>query len=90
MMAVMLAGVLATTAQESTAPVKVDGGMIKGVVIDGVDTYLGIPFAAPPVGDLRWKEPQPVQSWQGVRLCDRFAPAPMQDMRAHSPKAWKT
>ncbi|HJE38940.1 MAG: hypothetical protein C7K11_08765 [Candidatus Amulumruptor caecigallinarius] len=89
MMAVMLAGVLATTAQESTAPVKVDGGMIKGVVIDGVDTYLGIPFAAPPVGDLRWKEPQPVQSWQGVRLCDRFAPAPMQDMRAHSPKAWK-
>ena len=59
MMAVMLAGVLATTAQESTAPVKVDGGMIKGVVIDGVDTYLGIPFAAPPVGDLRWKEPQP-------------------------------
>ena len=76
-------------AQTRTAPVKVEGGMIEGVVIDGVNTYLGIPFAAPPVGELRWKEPQPVQLWQGVRLCDRFAPAPMQNMNARRPKTWK-
>ena len=76
-------------AQTRTAPVKVEGGMIEGVVIDGVSTYLGIPFAAPPVGELRWKKPQPVQPWQGVRLCDRFAPAPMQNMNARRPKVWK-
>ena len=76
-------------AQTRTAPVKVEGGMIEGVVIDGVNTYLGIPFAAPPVGELRWKEPQPVQLWQGVRLCDRFAPAPMQNMNARRAKTWK-
>ena len=76
-------------AQTRTAPVKVEGGMIEGVVIDGVSTYLGIPFAAPPVGELRWKKPQSVQPWQGVRLCDRFAPAPMQNMNARRPKVWK-
>src|SRR5207237_1444616 len=36
------------------------------------------PFAAPPVGDLRWKAPQPVQPWKGVRRADRFGPRPMQ------------
>ena len=76
-------------AQTRTAPVKVEGGMIEGVVIDGVNTYLGIPFAAPPVGELRWKKPQPVQPWQGVRFCDRFAPAPMQNMNVRRPKVWK-
>ena len=76
-------------AQTRTAPVKVEGGMIEGVVIDDVNTYLGIPFAAPPVGELRWKKPQPVQPWQGVRFCDRFAPAPMQNMNARQPKVWK-
>lgn len=76
-------------AQPQTAPIKVEGGLIKGVIIDDVSTYLGIPFAAPPVGELRWKKPQPVQSWQGIRLCDRFAPAPMQNMKARQPKNWK-
>lgn len=80
---------LAAGAETYTAPVKVEGGEIRGIVKDGVDMYLGIPFAAPPVGDLRWKEPQPVEHWQGVRLCDRFAPAPMQNMQARHPKVWK-
>jgi para-nitrobenzyl esterase len=40
--------------------------------------YKGVPFAAPPLSDLRWREPQPVKPWQGVRAADAFAPACMQ------------
>lgn len=54
--------------------VEVDGGQISGTVEAGVQAFLGIPFAAPPVGDLRWKEPQPVVPWEGVRACDSFGP----------------
>jgi para-nitrobenzyl esterase len=54
--------------------IKVDGGRISGVLVDGVRSYKGIPFAAPPVGDLRWKPPQPVVAWKGVRKCDAFGP----------------
>src|SRR3954454_8565843 len=58
--------------------VKVTGGEVRGVVKDGVASFKGIPFAAPPVGELRWKSPQPVKPWEGVREADRFGPAPMQ------------
>jgi para-nitrobenzyl esterase len=44
----------------------------------GIHSFKGIPFAAPPVGVLRWKPPQPVQSWSGVRQADRFGPRAMQ------------
>jgi para-nitrobenzyl esterase len=54
--------------------IKVDGGMISSTAADGVRSYKGIPFAAPPVGDLRWKPPQPVVAWEGVRKCDAFGP----------------
>ena len=43
-----------------------------------VEVYTGIPYAKPPVGDLRWKEPAAPESWEGVRTCDRFAPMFMQ------------
>jgi para-nitrobenzyl esterase len=43
-----------------------------------VTAYKGIPFAAPPVGDLRWKAPQPAAHWDGVKKCDAFGPSPMQ------------
>ena len=61
-------------------PVKIEGGLIAGTPGWGwgVREYLGIPFAAPPVGDLRWRPPQPVVAWQGVRAADRFSPACMQ------------
>ncbi|MFN7928471.1 MAG: carboxylesterase family protein [Blastocatellia bacterium] len=54
--------------------VKVEGGLISGVTVDGVRSYKGIPFAAPPIGEWRWKPPQPVAPWQGVRACDAFGP----------------
>ncbi len=45
---------------------------------DGVRSFKGIPFAAPPVGELRWKEPQPVKNWKGVRNADKFGARCMQ------------
>jgi len=67
---------LAWSAQAADAPfadqVRVDGGAVKGVAQDGVLSFKGIPFAAPPVGELRWKAPQPVASWNGVRPATAF------------------
>jgi len=64
-------GALAVSIQAADAPfadqVRVDGGTVKGAAQDGVLSFKGIPFAAPPVGDLRWKPPQPVAAWNGVR-----------------------
>jgi len=48
-------------------------------VKDGIASFKGVPFAAPPVGEFRWKSPQPVIPWQGVKKADAFAPGPMQD-----------
>jgi para-nitrobenzyl esterase len=54
--------------------VKVEGGLISGLAAEGVRGYKGIPFAAAPVGDLRWKSPQPLKAWPGVRKCEAFGP----------------
>jgi len=55
-------------------PVRLDSGLISGAAADapGVRVFKGIPFGAPPVGDLRWRAPQPVPPWQGVRDGTRF------------------
>jgi para-nitrobenzyl esterase len=58
-----------------TAPVKVTGGTIVGVRDGAMSSYLGIPFAAPPVGALRWRSPQPVVPWQGMRQASSFSAA---------------
>lgn len=60
--------------------IKVEGGYISGTVNSTRDVHIfkGIPFAAPPIGDLRWKAPQPIEPWNGVRICDKFGPSPMQ------------
>lgn len=52
----------------------IEGGQVRGVETEtpGVIVYRGIPFAAPPVGELRWKEPQPVVPWEGVRTADSW------------------
>ncbi|MDQ3292631.1 MAG: carboxylesterase family protein, partial [Bacteroidota bacterium] len=60
--------------------VKTQSGLVSGLKNQTVDIaiYKGIPFAAPPVNELRWKAPQPVKPWAGVRRCEAFGPSPMQ------------
>lgn len=70
---------VAAMAQQTTQ-VKISNGTLAGVVVPstGIRSFKGIPFAQPPVGDLRWKEPQPVRNWTGVRQADHFGPRAMQ------------
>jgi para-nitrobenzyl esterase len=58
--------------------VSVTGGRVEGVTVDGVTSFKGIPFAAPPVGKLRWRAPQPVKPWTGIKRADHFGPSCMQ------------
>jgi para-nitrobenzyl esterase len=71
-----LACVALTPARSATAAleVRVDGGVIRGALERNVIAYKGIPYAAAPVGALRWAPPQPVKPWQGVRSARRFGP----------------
>ena len=64
----------------ATGVVTVAQGDLTGVYTSdgGVEVYTGIPYAKPPVGELRWREPQAPESWDGVRVCDHFAPMSMQ------------
>ena len=63
---------------------QVDGGKIRGVTVeDGITVYKGVPYAAAPVGELRWKAPQPPTPWEGVRECDEFGAPAVQ--AAHTP-----
>jgi para-nitrobenzyl esterase len=58
--------------------VKVQEGLLQGTLEDGLRVYRGIPFAAPPVGELRWRPPQPAAKWEGVLQANKFAPGPIQ------------
>jgi len=64
-LSLLLGVALASAAQAQV--VKVDGGSVRGKAWSGSLLFRGIPFAAPPVGELRWKPPQPVQPWRGIR-----------------------
>ena len=79
------AGALFALCPAMAQTVAVEGGQLRGVVEEGLSVYKGIPFAAPPLGDLRWREPQPAAKWQGVRPADQFAPGCMQSMGAPPP-----
>ena len=68
----------------AAAEVKVEQGRLVGTVEEGLTVYRGIPFAAPPVGDLRWKAPQPPAKWEGVRNAAEFGRACMQINQAIS------
>lgn len=60
--------------------VKIEQGLIEGLydTRSGLQYYLGIPFAKPPVGELRWKAPQPLETWKGVKMTKQFGPRPIQ------------
>lgn len=75
----LIGAMLATSAEAEIASVKVKGGALAGEVADGVSVYKGIPFAAPPIGDLRWKAPRKLKPWKGVLAASDFAPGCMQD-----------
>jgi para-nitrobenzyl esterase len=73
----LLFGVSAAAAKDS---VKTESGLVAGVRdAVGVTSYKGIPYAAAPVGSLRWKSPRPVPPWAGVRKADHFGPVCMQN-----------
>jgi para-nitrobenzyl esterase len=59
--------------------VRLDGGVVAGAVADGVVSWKGVPYAAPPVGERRWKAPQPIEPWTGVRPATHYANDCMQE-----------
>jgi para-nitrobenzyl esterase len=58
--------------------IKTENGSVSGYKSGEIVIFKGVPFASPPVGDLRWKAPQPVKNWLGVLKCDKFSASPMQ------------
>jgi para-nitrobenzyl esterase len=78
--AALLFALSGTAGAEIPAEVRIDSGLLKGTtgVSPAVRLFAGIPFAAPPTGENRWKAPQPVTAWDGVRDASAFAPRCMQ------------
>src|ERR1700757_3836808 len=72
--------VFAGSALAQNPQVTTSNGILEGTfnATTKINSYKGIPFALPPVGDLRWKAPQPPANWGGVRKADRFSHMPMQ------------
>ena len=78
--ALSLAAAFATAAAPANPPTaRTASGVVAGVAADGVASWKGVPYAAPPVGDLRWREPQPVAAWAGVREATAYAHDCMQE-----------
>ena len=77
LMVMIYAGIV-SSAHATIEYADITGGRVKGEVSDGLATFKGIPFAAPPVGALRWRVPQPVVPWHGIRVAYAFTPACVQ------------
>ena len=80
LVAIILFGLSRPANPQTQMVVRVDGGQISGA--PGFDpdirVYKGVPFAAPPVGNLRWRDPQPVAKWEGVKQTTEYSPMCMQ------------
>jgi len=75
----MLTSLLLCVAPAAAEPrTRIEGGMLEGVDRDGLRVFLGVPYAAPPVGERRWRGPLPPAHWQGVRTARDFGPSCMQ------------
>ncbi len=83
-LAVFLVSGLAQGQSNNAFPVQVnvENGIIEGNydTHTGIQTFFGVPFAKPPIGDLRWKAPQPLEDWEGIKETKTFGPRPMQTM----------
>ncbi|MDX8338904.1 carboxylesterase family protein [Draconibacterium sp. IB214405] len=79
-LALILGGCTSQPAKQIKDGVTIADGSVSGSFDEstGITTFKGIPFAAPPVGDLRWKAPQPVEPWEGVKECTEFSASAMQ------------
>jgi para-nitrobenzyl esterase len=78
-------GALGLLGATKDKPVRVETGLLLGVTdANGVTAYKGVPFGAPPVGDLRWKPPQPPAKWTGVRDASKFGASCVQNERGSS------
>lgn len=82
LLGLFLATQMSTEAQNNAFSVQttVENGVIEGNydTKTGIQTYFGVPFAKPPVGELRWKAPQPADNWKGVKQTKQFSARPMQ------------
>jgi para-nitrobenzyl esterase len=90
----MLSSLVFCQGKNSNPVLTIEGGKVVGVPTPtkGIIAYKGIPFAAPPVGDLRWKEPQPVVPWKGVKKADKYGAASVQvtwDPQSFYGKEWQ-
>ena len=67
--------------------VTVENGVLEGLPAADprITAFKGVPFAAPPVGENRWRAPQPAKNWEGVRQCYKFAPISMQHVPGEDP-----
>jgi para-nitrobenzyl esterase len=69
-------------AATTPAPVRIQSGLVQGIRENGLTVYKGIPFAAPPVSKLRWRDPQPAKNWKGVLHANHFGPTCMQTIES--------
>ena len=80
-------GTLLDAFAEKPSPIRTQSGQISGVLLDeasNLRVFRGTPYAAPPVGALRWRPPQPVARWDGVRACDTFSTVAPQKLRGNA------
>lgn len=76
---------LASHCAQAAPIVKTETGQVQGITQSGTQRFLGIPYAAPPTGDLRWQAPRPAATWSGIRLASAFGPScPQVSTRYHT------